>query len=67
VECEIRLQKDGSGWRFSAKGALGVTVANYRSATSASHITNKKTIHNHYEWCQSIFAQNAKKGVRELL
>jgi hypothetical protein len=24
--CEIHLQKDGTGWRFSARGALGVAV-----------------------------------------
>jgi hypothetical protein len=26
AECEIHLQKDSTGWRFSAKGALGIAV-----------------------------------------
>jgi hypothetical protein len=26
ADCEIHLQKDSAGWRFSAKGALGIAA-----------------------------------------
>jgi len=41
ADCEIHLQKDGTDWRFSAKGALGIAALLIRSGARAPYVSRR--------------------------